>query len=278
MLNKNGIAGRELIEKVTPTAQRIKKGPIAVAECFQSIPCNPCYTSCKKGAMKPLIDINECPEINPEICNGCGVCLTHCPGLAIFVVDGSYSDEVGTVRLPYEFLPLPLPGDIVDALDRGGNYLCEGRILRVINAPAQDKTAVVWMEVPLAFLISARFFKPKNAAQDGRQESGKHKAGSGEEINQTYPEDEEQTVVCRCENVSLKQIRDCIREGHTTFDEIKRLTRAGMGPCSGRTCRLIIQREIESLTGTKTGGQPLPSMRAPSTPIRMELLAKEDEE
>lgn len=294
MLNKNGTVQHELVQKITPTKERIKKGPIAVAECFQSIPCNPCYTSCKRGAMKPLTDINDLPEINPDVCNGCGVCVSHCPGLAIFVIDGGYSDEVGTVKLPYEFLPLPQPGDTVDALDRGGNRLCDGKILKVINAPAQDKTAVVWMEVPIGYLMSARFFRTKaTAVQEelerllaDKNEADKLReldlaargAEEGQKTEKPFLDDEDKTVVCRCENVTLRQIRDCITGGHHTVDEIKRLTRAGMGPCSGRTCSLIIQKEIEKLTGKKTGDQPLPSFRAPSTPIRMELLAKKDGE
>ena len=43
-------------------------------------------------------------------------------------------------------------------------------------------------------------------------------------------------IVCRCEDVTLGEIRRAIAEGATTIDEIRRITRAGMGPCQGRTC------------------------------------------
>ncbi|MCL4515802.1 MAG: (2Fe-2S)-binding protein, partial [Firmicutes bacterium] len=36
---------------------------------------------------------------------------------------------------------------------------------------------------------------------------------------------EDKTIICRCEDVSLEEIRELIREGFTTLDEIKRISR-----------------------------------------------------
>ncbi|HON43695.1 MAG TPA: (2Fe-2S)-binding protein, partial [Bacillota bacterium] len=47
-------------------------------------------------------------------------------------------------------------------------------------------------------------------------------------------------VICRCEDITLSEIRDLIAQGYHTIDEIKRVSRAGMGPCQGRTCRQLI--------------------------------------
>ena len=44
---------------------------------------------------------------------------------------------------------------------------------------------------------------------------------------------DENTIICRCSDVTLKEIRELIKDGYVTFDEIKRITRAGMGPCQG---------------------------------------------
>lgn len=55
---------------------------------------------------------------------------------------------------------------------------------------------------------------------------------------------ESDIIVCRCEDVTLADVRKCLREGYTTFEEIKRILRVGMGPCQGQTCSIIIQREI----------------------------------
>lgn len=56
------------------------------------------------------------------------------------------------------------------------------------------------------------------------------------------------TIVCRCSDLTLSDIRKLIQEGYTSFDEIKRISRAGMGPCQGRTCSQLILREISLMT------------------------------
>jgi len=43
-------------------------------------------------------------------------------------------------------------------------------------------------------------------------------------------------VICRCEEVTQADIKEVISQGVTTMNEIKRLTRAGMGLCQGKTC------------------------------------------
>ena len=44
------------------------------------------------------------------------------------------------------------------------------------------------------------------------------------------------TIVCRCEEITLKEIKDAMADGATHTKDIKRLTRIGMGPCEGRMC------------------------------------------
>lgn len=60
---------------------------------------------------------------------------------------------------------------------------------------------------------------------------------------------DENTIICRCSDVTLKEIRDLIKQGYDTFDEIKRITRVGMGPCQGRTCTPLVLKEIANITG-----------------------------
>lgn len=45
-----------------------------------------------------------------------------------------------------------------------------------------------------------------------------------------------QTVICRCENVTRGTIDTAADNGAITLDELKHLTRLGMGPCQGRMC------------------------------------------
>jgi bacterioferritin-associated ferredoxin len=85
-------------------------------------------------------------------------------------------------------------------------------------------------------------------------------------------------IVCRCEDVTLGEIRRAIAEGATTMDEIRRITRAGMGPCQGRTCRRLIASELARKT-SKPVAQVLPStIRPPMKAVTMGSLAKIGEE
>ena len=106
MLIQTGIPDKEAIEAVTPNETRFLKGAVAIAECFQKIPCNPCTKACVKKAIHIEPDINETPKIDFDVCNGCGACMLKCPGLAIFIVDKTYSPTEALVKLPFEFLPL----------------------------------------------------------------------------------------------------------------------------------------------------------------------------
>lgn len=51
-------------------------------------------------------------------------------------------------------------------------------------------------------------------------------------------------IICRCEDVSLYDIHKALEEGYTTFEDLKRILRVGMGPCQGNTCGLLVQREL----------------------------------
>lgn len=148
MIYKTGVPTEEDLQRVVPSAERLAKGPVAVIECFQKIPCNPCYTACKKGAIKEFSDINDLPEIDHDLCNGCGLCVSKCPGLAIFIIDETYSENEALVKLPYEFVPLPKEGDTVKALDREGRVVGEARVVKIQNGKYEDRTPVISVAVP----------------------------------------------------------------------------------------------------------------------------------
>lgn len=247
MLEKTGIATEQDLQGVMPSSERLAKGPIAVIECFQKIPCNPCSTACKRGAILPFADINDRPIIDPEKCNGCGMCQYHCPGLAIFIVDETYSDEEALVKIPYEFLPLPEEGSFVTALDRSGTPVCRAKVVKVLNTKAMDRTPVISLAVPKEHSMNVRCMS----------------------INDYYSDT---TLVCRCEELTLGQLREYIRKGYQTVDEIKRISRAGMGPCQGRTCRQLIMQEIAAATGKKMAELPMSTFRPPVKAIKLGAL------
>lgn len=51
-------------------------------------------------------------------------------------------------------------------------------------------------------------------------------------------------IVCRCEEITEEEILEAIRSGRHTLKSVKRATRAGMGPCQGRTCGALISRML----------------------------------
>lgn len=81
------------------------------------------------------------------------------------------------------------------------------------------------------------------------------------------------TIVCRCEEIEMEEIRRWIARGYDSFDELKRALRVGMGPCQGRGCRDIILRELASATGKPISELDPGTVRPPSKPIKLGLLA-----
>lgn len=149
-LEKDGSLSPEELARLPgiPSAERLKQGPVAVIECAQEIPCNPCEEACPAGAIQVGEPITNLPVLASDQCTGCGLCIPICPGLAIFVVDMTYSDREATVQLPYEFLPLPEKGEVVTALDREGRAVCPARVINVRNPKRFDHTAVITIAVP----------------------------------------------------------------------------------------------------------------------------------
>ncbi|WP_455720197.1 (2Fe-2S)-binding protein [Agathobacter sp.] len=81
------------------------------------------------------------------------------------------------------------------------------------------------------------------------------------------------TIICRCEDITREQILQCIQDGYCTIDEIKKVTRAGMGPCQGRTCRLMIAQELSRYFNIPMDEVMMPTFRPPVKPISMGMLA-----
>jgi len=54
-------------------------------------------------------------------------------------------------------------------------------------------------------------------------------------------------IVCRCERVTLAEIKAVIQSGVRDVNEIKGLTRAEMGACGAKTCASLIQRAFREL-------------------------------
>ena len=142
-----------------PSEKRFIAGPVAVIECIQEIPCNPCESACRFNAILVGKPITNLPRLVEEKCRGCGECIPACPGLAIFLVNENYSPTEAAVSIPYEYLPLPETGSIVYAMDRCGEDVCSARVIKVSNPRKNNGTAVVTIAVPRKLSNKVRSFR-----------------------------------------------------------------------------------------------------------------------
>lgn len=80
-------------------------------------------------------------------------------------------------------------------------------------------------------------------------------------------------VICRCESIGLKHLQQTIRQSKViTVNQLKKLTRAGMGPCQGRTCAKSVERLLEIEAGIAVGTEAYRS-RPPVRNISIASLA-----
>jgi len=147
-----------------PSVERLAKGPVACIECVEDIPCNPCEKACPFGAIRVGTPITNLPALDETKCTGCGQCLAICPGLAIWLLDATYSDTEAIVAMPYEYLPLPSKGDAVHALNRAGEKVCDAQVRRVRKTQKADGTAIVTVVVPKEHVMEVRTMRRRQGA------------------------------------------------------------------------------------------------------------------
>jgi NADPH-dependent 2,4-dienoyl-CoA reductase/sulfur reductase-like enzyme len=83
----------------------------------------------------------------------------------------------------------------------------------------------------------------------------------------------DETVICRCEEITLKEIKSAITDGTTRVKDLKRKTRVGMGTCEGRMCgpNLIEFMRYQLNASAEEPGYLTP--RPPVKPIALGVLA-----
>ncbi len=245
-----------------PGDERFEKGPIAVAECVQMIPCNPCESACKFGAITIGTPITKQPAIDPDKCVGCCMCIAKCSGLAIFVLDKTYSEAHGTVAMPYEYYPTPEPGQKVCAVNRRGEYVCEGEVVKVMNPESFDRTPVLTIAVPLEHVDEVRSIQRKEKQLAEMIEKAEWSDDADDEI-----------LVCRCEEITLGKIKAAIRDGARTVTGVKLRTRVGMGLCQGRTCEKMVQALLKQYVENTPEEIGTSTSRPPVRPVTFGSLA-----
>jgi NADPH-dependent 2,4-dienoyl-CoA reductase/sulfur reductase-like enzyme len=82
------------------------------------------------------------------------------------------------------------------------------------------------------------------------------------------------TIVCRCESVDMKSIKDAISMGCNDPNGLKMATRCTMGQCQGRTCAPVIYDLLQILCGLTPEETGLFSVRPPFKPVSISALNK----
>jgi sarcosine oxidase subunit alpha len=203
-----------------------------VLHCAQEIPCNPCVSVCPKGVISiPGDSLLGKPQIAKHECIGCNKCVFICPGLSISLADYRDDPNNPVVSLAYEVYNYEYKkGDQVLLTDYEGNPLQEAEIIDTVLNKASGKTQIVKVRVP-------RGIAKKVAGFNVQRE--KVTLPKGKPTVDRIPDD---AIVCRCERVTAGEIRKWIRKGVRDLNQIKAITRAGMGACGSKTCGdLILQ-------------------------------------
>ena len=89
------------------------------------------------------------------------------------------------------------------------------------------------------------------------------------------PQDDE-TLVCRCEEVTAGTIREAVGHGCLGPNQLKSFTRCGMGPCQGRFCSLTVSEIIAKSRGVPIANLDLLRLRSPVKPLLLSELANLD--
>lgn len=82
-------------------------------------------------------------------------------------------------------------------------------------------------------------------------------------------------IICRCEEISYAEIEDAIEHGARSLDEIKKYSRAGMGPCQGRICSNLITKMLKQ-KGVDPKDAPPPHSRMPVRPVKISKYLEDD--
>ena len=84
-----------------------------------------------------------------------------------------------------------------------------------------------------------------------------------------------ETIICRCEDVTLSDLEKYKAKGLTTPLQLKSATRIGMGRCQGRNCRATLAAVTKADRRDKKSDGEMPRARPPARPILLSELLHE---
>lgn len=135
-----------------------------------------------------------------------------------------------------------------------------------MNPESFDRTPVVTVAVPVEYTEEVRSIQRKPDTY----------TPSDKDAVQRFDDD---MLVCRCEEVTIGDIRKAIADGARDVTGVKRRTRAGMGLCQGRTCEKMVQAILRAELGETAEEIGKHTSRPPVRPVTFGSLAGgEDDE
>ena len=233
-----------LLEKPNlPSMERMAMKPFVQLDCLYGFACNPCTFSCPQGAIsKPTT--SSTPTVNYDKCIGCMACVNHCPGLAIF----GYDLAKNCCFLPIEYEVAD--GAEVYLVDNNGKKIGEGKVEKVLKKDNKTNVARVFVAQVDGQMTDIKGFIVKE------------KYPNALSTQNTQNTQKEPTYICHCEDITDEQILNVVGDRkYISVDELKHITRMGMGPCRGKRCiaraRQLLRSHGIELTGDATPRAPL---------------------
>jgi len=209
-----------------------EEGIFPLFHCNQEIPCNPCTTVCLQEQIATINNlITQLPYFKWEKeCTGCGRCVAVCPGLAITLLDYRKDKKNPLITFPFELTSekLNIGQKVIVVSDTG--ELGEFKVVKSRIIKEFPHTQLVTVKLPSKIAKFAVGIRLKQYIINEKLELY-NKSAIADDI-----------IICRCERVSVGEIRKWIREGVKDFNELKALTKIGMGACGGKTCTPLIYR------------------------------------
>ena len=80
------------------------------------------------------------------------------------------------------------------------------------------------------------------------------------------------------DQMSARSLSTLLNDGPVNQDQVKRLTRAGMGYCQGRRCREQVSLLLAEEAGIDVSQIPMPTYRPPVRPLPLRIMSAEDED
>jgi NAD(P)H-nitrite reductase large subunit len=126
-------------------------------------------------------------------------------------------------------------GQTINTTNMEGNVNGKAKIIAIKQSQWQNKRSLLSLEVPIKNAENVASIQIQPAPHIHKP----HK------IKQT---DDDEIVICRCERVTKKEIKDYIKKtGTRDVNAVKAALRVGMGPCGGKTCTDHITRIYREL-------------------------------